>query len=87
MAKAAQRKDEKRTFLGKFFLITFLLFNALMFGWLLANWGAIGEGINGAGEVERTGAVIDATVTTSIILLIWVLGAGVTGFLALITRR
>lgn len=87
MAKAAQCKNERRALLGTVFAIVFLLFNAAMLGWLPANWGAIGGGLSGASEVERAGAAIDATATTAIILLIWVLGAGVTGLLALLTRR
>ena len=87
MAKVAQHEDGKRGLLGKLCLIVFLLFNASMLGWLLLFWGAFGDGLTGASEVERAGATIDATVTTSIILVIWLLGAGITGVLALFMRR
>ena len=84
---AAQHEDVKRGLLGKLCLIVFLLFNAAMLGWLLFFWGAFGDGLTGASEVERAGATIDAVVTTSIILVIWLLGAGITGFLALFLKR
>ncbi len=77
----------KRGLLGKLCLIVFLLFNASMLGWLLVFWGGLGDGLTGATEAERAGVAIDATVTTSIILLIWVFGTAITGALAFLTRR
>ena len=87
MAKIVQDGDGKRGLLGRLCLIIFLLFNASMLGWLLSFWGTFGDGFTGASDVERAGATIDATVTTSVILVIWLLGAGITGLLALFTRR
>lgn len=87
MAKIAQDGDGKRGLLGRFCLIIFLLFNTSMLGWLLFFLGTFGDGLTGASDVERAGATIDAAVTTSIILVIWLLGAGIMGLLALFMRQ
>ena len=45
------------------------------------------EALNTSSEVERAGAAIDATATTSIVLGLWAIGAAITGLAAYLTRH
>lgn len=84
---SAQRANRTRSFLGRLSLLVFLLFNATMLVWLLLLWGAFGEDLETGNNIEHAGTIIDATATTSMVLLVWVAGAAITGLLVFLTRR
>lgn len=87
METVVRRNGGRRSLLGKLFLAVFGLFNVAMLIWLLSYWGSVGGNLFGASDAERMGSAIDTTVTTSIILAIWALGALLTGLLAMATRK
>lgn len=86
MAHVVRREVRKRGFFGWLFLIIFLAFNALMIAWLISYWGTIGNHLQTGSEAEQAGTAIGATLGTGMIFVFWVLGAIVTGLLALLTR-
>ena len=86
MGQVLTREVRERSFAGKFFLIVFFVFNGLMLWWLLDYWGNAADHLNTGSEAARVGAALGTTFGTGIILIIWALGAVVTGLLAILTR-
>jgi len=86
MAKVIRREVRQRGFFGWVFLTVFFGFNILMAWWLIAYWGEVGQSLVTGSEAQRSGAAIGSTVGTGVILLIWALGAVITGLLAILTR-
>jgi hypothetical protein len=70
----------------KFFQYVFFGFNALMVWWLLSYWSTINDSLHSGSKAHQTGAALGATVGTGMILVIWTLGAVITGLLAILTR-
>jgi hypothetical protein len=86
MERVLKREVRERSFTGKFFLVVFFVFNGLMVWWLLDYWGEVAGHLNTGSSAERTGAALGTTFGTGIILVIWTLGAVITGLLAILTR-
>jgi hypothetical protein len=87
MARVVRREVRRRGFFGWVFLIIFLGFNALMAAWMIGAWNIMGNQMGtSASDAERAGTAIGGVIASGVILWIWVLGAIVTGLLALLTR-
>ncbi len=78
--------DRKRSLLGRLCLALFWLFNASMLGWLVLLWSSFRSDLEPTSEIEYGSAVIDATATTGLVVALWLLGAAITGLLAVLTR-
>jgi len=82
-----QLKKPKRGFFGKVFLWLFYLFNAFMAWWLVEGSIGASEVMDTAvSEVEKAGAAIGTGIGVTMILMLWAIGAIITGLLALMTR-
>lgn len=81
-----QLKKPKRSIMGKIFLWLFYLFNLYMFVGLIRGINAVSNKYEAISEAEKLGASIGAGLGFSAILIIWVIGAVITGLLALMTR-
>lgn len=86
MATIVRREVRKRGFFGWLFLLVFLGFNALMVAWVVAVVGAVADGPPVASEAEKAGRAVGAGLGFAMILVVWALGAVVTGLLAILTR-
>ena len=82
-----QLRKPKRGFFGKIFLWLFYLYNILMAWWLVEGTMSASEVMDTAvTEAEKAGAAIGTGMGVAMILTIWVVGAIITGLLALMTR-
>lgn len=82
-----QLRKPKRGFFGKIFLWLFYIYNALMVWWLVSAFITTAEVMDGVvTEAEKAGAAIGTGIGVTMILVIWVTGAIITGLLALMTR-
>lgn len=80
-------KRARRGFFGWLCLATFWGWNALMVAWLVSSIGLLAEREGElASEAARAGHAAGAGIALTLILVIWGLGAGVTGLMALLTR-
>ena len=86
MATIIRKEVRKRGFFGWLFLLVFLGFNALMFIWLVSYWQLLGPGMNDSDSARAAGTAIGGTIGSGLILSVWVLGAIITGLLALLAR-
>lgn len=80
-----QLRKPKRSFFGKICLWIFYLFNVLMVVWLVGGLKATSQ-IEAVTEAEKAGAAIGTGIGVTMILIVWVIGDVITGFLALMTR-
>ncbi|MFG1418919.1 hypothetical protein V5F38_12205 [Xanthobacter sp. V0B-10] len=85
MAKIVRREVRKRGFFGWIFLLIFLLFNAVMVLWLISYLGSLSE-VTAVSEAEKAGRAIGGTIGAGFLLVVWALGAVITGLLAIVTR-
>ena len=87
MARLVTTEIRRRGFFGKLFKFIFVLFNLAMGAWVIAYWWTVGSGMNandsGAAQV---GSVLGVGLGTGILLVFWLVGAGILGSLALVTR-
>ncbi|WP_026986542.1 hypothetical protein [Fodinicurvata fenggangensis] len=84
---AAQLRTPKRGFWGKLFKWGFIVFNVIMVVWLVGYWMELGEMTSGSvSDAERTGQAIGGTIGTGLLLVLWVMGDIILGFLVLFTR-
>lgn len=83
---AERAPEQTRSLLGRLCLALFWLFNAAMLFWFVLLWTSFRQDLKAPSEVEYGSAVIDATATTGIVLAVWMLGAAITGALAVLTR-
>ena len=83
-----QLRKPKRTVFGKICIWGFYLFNAFMAWWLYAGFNAASEATSGRlmTEAEKAGAAIGTGMGAAFIIMIWVVGAVITGLFALLTR-
>lgn len=82
-----QLRKPKRGIFGKICLWLFYLYNLLMIVWLVAGMNAVSEKTATlATDAERAGAAIGTGLGITMILIIWVIGAVITGLFALLTR-
>jgi len=82
-----QIRKLKRGFFGGLFKWAFILFNVLMVFWLFSYFGSVGEFVSETqSDAAEAGAVIGATIGTSMILGFWVFGDIILGLLVLFTR-
>lgn len=86
MSKIIRREVRKRGFFGWVFLILFLGFNALMALLFFAGMSNVAEMPGMDTDAERAGQAIGATLAGGMLLVVWALGAVITGLLALLTR-
>jgi hypothetical protein len=86
VGKVIRREVRRRGFFGWVFLILFLGFNAVMalvFVYLVA----LSPAITDAGsEAASAGYALGAGLAVGMVLVVWALGALITGLLALLTR-
>ena len=67
--------------------VAVLLYNLLMVAWLVGGVSAVSEKTATlATDAERAGAAIGTGLGVTMILIIWVIGAVITGLFALLTR-
>lgn len=81
-----QLKKPKRGFFGKIFLWLFYLFNAFMCWGLIKGLSNVADMPAPDTEAAQVGAAIGTGLGVTAILGIWVIGAVITGLLALMTR-
>jgi len=81
MAKLIRREVRRRGFFGWLFLIVFFAFNGLMLWWLVEYWALIHDKLTTGGEAMRGGAATGSAIGTGAILMVWALGAVITGLL------
>ena len=82
-----QLRKPKRGVFGKLFLWLFYLYNAFMAWWLISGSMEASKVIDtAASEAEKAGAAIGTGMGVTMILIIWVIGAVITGLLAIMTR-
>lgn len=82
-----QLRKPKRSIFGKICLWLFYLYNLLMVVWLVGGMSAVSEKTATlATDAERAGAAIGTGLGITMILIIWVIGAVITGLFALLTR-
>ena len=82
-----QLRKPKRGIFGKICLWLFYLYNLLMVAWLVGGGSAVSEKTATlATDAERAGAAIGTGLGVTMILIIWVIGAVITGLFALLTR-
>jgi hypothetical protein len=86
MATIVRREVRKRGFFGWLFLLLFLGFNVFMVMWMVSAVALVADGPAAVTEAEKAGRAIGAGIGMTFILVIWALGAVVTGLLALLTR-
>ncbi|WP_394689017.1 hypothetical protein [Hoeflea sp.] len=86
MAKVIRREVRKRGFFGWVFLLLFLGFNALMALLFFGGMSGVADMPAANSEAEMAGRAIGATMAGGMILVVWALGAVITGLLAILTR-
>ena len=86
MTQIVHKEVRKRGIFGWFFLILFLGFNLLMLAWAVAAGLGIGEMEPVSSDAEAAGRAVGSGIAFTIILVVWALGAIITGLLALLTR-
>lgn len=86
MATVIRREVRKRGFFGWLFLLLFLGFNAVMALFFFGGMSGVAEMPAPASEAEMAGRAIGATMAGGMILVVWALGAVITGLLAILTR-
>jgi lipoprotein signal peptidase len=81
-------EKRKRGFFGWVFLILFIGWNALMMVWLIGFSMRVNEVTQGADltQIQNAGYAVGAGLGGMMILFVWVMGAVITGLLALLTR-
>lgn len=80
-------KTPRRGFFGWLFLLAFWGWNILMAVWLVGAAGLMAEQDAAlTSEAERAGAAIGAGLGVTVILIVWAVGAVITGLMALFTR-
>lgn len=80
-----QLRKPKRGFFGKLCLWGFYLFNVLMVLWLIGGLNSVSK-MQAVTDAEKAGAAIGTGIGVTMILIVWVIGDIITGFLALMTR-
>lgn len=87
MALETYIERRKRGFFGWLFLLIFLGWNIIMVIWIFAYGNTINDSMSTAtSDAARAGAQIGAGIGIFMILIVWAVGAIVTGLLALLTR-
>lgn len=80
-------EKRKRGFFGWFFLIVFIAWNAMCVVWLGSFSIHVNEAVtNASSQAGQVGAQVGAGIGGMMILFVWVMGAVITGLLALVTR-
>lgn len=85
MATVVRKEVRKRGFFGWVFLLIFLAFNAFMALWVWAAFDAAGS-MDAASDAERAGHAVGTGIAVFTIMIVWAVGAFITGLLALLTR-
>lgn len=79
-------ETRKRGFFGWVFLILFLAWNALMIYWAVKVGMAMGDVPAVTSEAQQTTRDAARGTAMVIVLVVWALGAVITGLLAMLTR-
>jgi hypothetical protein len=86
MARIIRRETRQRGVFGYLFLGLFLAFNAFMAVWVGGYLYILGNAPASMNEFERAGAVVGGAMASTMLLMIWLAGAVITGLFALLTR-
>jgi hypothetical protein len=86
VARVVRKEIRKRGFFGWVFLIIFLGYNAIMLAWLIAAIAGVSNLDPAQDEFEDAGRAIGGAIGFSFIGIVWLIGALITGLLALLTR-
>jgi hypothetical protein len=86
MSNIVSKEVRRRGFFGWLFLLLFIGFNLLMFWWLWSYWELVGTQSLPTSDAGRAGAAIGTAIGTGAILFVWLVGAVITGFFAMLTR-
>jgi hypothetical protein len=82
-----QREVRRRGPVGWVFKVLFIAFNVVMAIWLVSYWGTVGGQISSAtSDAAKAGGALGATLGTTMLLLLWVLGTIILGALTFFTR-
>lgn len=85
MPKVIRRETRKRGVFGWIFLLIFLGFNAFMALAMIRGLTSAAD-IPAVNDAERAGRTMGAIIGGGALLVIWFLGAAITGLLAMLTR-
>ncbi len=86
MSLPAHREIRQTSFVGKLFRLVFWAFNALMLYLLIRYWSQVGQHFRSLAEHGQAGATIGTAIGSMMVLIVWLLGAGILGALVLATR-
>ena len=87
MSNTISETKRKRGFFGHIFRILFFLWNAAMLAWFISYLGFFGTSLSEKDEAAaQVGTVIGGFIGTGLLLMVWTVGAFVTGMLMLATR-
>lgn len=82
-----QLRKPRRSVMGKIFLWIFYLFNAFMAWALVSGINAVSKDMGTPmSDAEMVGATIGTGLGIGMMLMLWAMGAVITGLLALMTR-
>jgi hypothetical protein len=87
MATTTRIEKRQRGFFGWIFLILFWAFNAIMLLWMIGGIMATSDlAATTTNDAERAGAAIGSAIGFGMILMLWVIGAGLLGLFVMMTR-
>lgn len=87
MATVTRIEKRKRGFFGWIFLILFWAFNVIMLLWMILGINASADlAATTTSEAEAAGAAIGSAIGFGLVLMLWVIGAGLLGLFVMMTR-
>src|SRR5258705_3674946 len=85
MSGQGYREIRQTGLFGRVVRVLFFVFNAVMLIWLISYWVLL-SGLDATTSAERAGAAVGGVIGTTLLLIIWMAGAGILGALTLATR-
>lgn len=86
MPRETYIEKRKRGFFGWLFLLVFLAWNAICLVWLVTGLAAINDIPRTDGDGLDSVRTFGTSIAVGFVLIVWALGAVITGLLALVTR-